>query len=358
MNLNFISAKPAKVFLTIALILCTTGGVFAQKESVTLSRSQMTGAEIFDEIQAQTPVTIGYDKTVFDSSKSFTLTKTRNTVEAILEEMFRDTPVTYKFQGKLAFLSPRQTSAPATARRNPAARPARTNDVYVFQPEDSVSAAPVPRPQVEKPAPRPVTVEVVKPREFPVSSLPYTPVINYTQSYKSHPSFAIKTNVLYGAAALTPNLGVEFGIGPASTLSLSGSYTWYNREKKTESDTKQFVHSVFSAEYRYWFCERFNGWFIGGHALYSRYNISGHKVPLLFDKEYRYDGHAYGAGVSGGYHWAFARRWGVEFNIGVGYAYMKYDKFDCEVCDRDATGKTKNYFGPTKLGVTLVFLIK
>ncbi|MEG1935625.1 MAG: DUF3575 domain-containing protein, partial [Rikenellaceae bacterium] len=43
-------------------------------------------------------------------------------------------------------------------------------------------------------------------------------------------SVAIKTNLLYGAAAYTPNLGLEIGLGRKTTLDISGGYNPWNRD--------------------------------------------------------------------------------------------------------------------------------
>ena len=64
-----------------------------------------------------------------------------------------------------------------------------------------------------------------------------------------------------------------------------------------------------------------------------------------------------GAGVAYGYAFILGRQWNLEFELGVGYAYTKYDSFECAGCGRKVdTGLTHHYFGPTKLAVNLVYL--
>ena len=173
---------------------------------------------------------------------------------------------------------------------------------------------------------------------------------------------AVKTNLLYGAGTLTPNLGVEFGLGKRTTLDLSGGYNPWNLEG-TETDNKKWVHYLVQPEFRYWTCERFNGHFFGVHGIFSQFNVGGIKVPSLldnplFDKNFRHEGTAYGGGISYGYHWIWSKHWSMEFTLGVGAAHLTYDKYGCETCG-DAVGKeSKTYIGPTKAGITLVFLIK
>lgn len=171
---------------------------------------------------------------------------------------------------------------------------------------------------------------------------------------------AVKTNLLYGGYTYTPNLSVELGLGPKSTLDLGGGYNWFNL-KGTESSNKKLVHWLAQAEYRYWLCQKFNGHFFGIHALGSQYNISQHELPLLFgkgSKDYRYEGWAAGAGVSYGYQFILGKRWNLEANIGVGYARLQYDKYECKTCGDKIGSEGRNYFGPTKAGISLIYIIK
>lgn len=177
----------------------------------------------------------------------------------------------------------------------------------------------------------------------------------------SQSNVAIKTNLLYGAGAFTPNLGMEIGIGTRTTLDISGGYNWFNLDG-SKNNNKKLVHWIVQPELRYFLCERFNGHFFGAHALYSEYNIGGHDLPMLFGKgseKFRHQGNAYGAGISYGYQLLLSKRWNVEFNIGAGYMRMTYDKYNCTNCgELKEKGATKNYFGPTKAGISIIYLIK
>lgn len=171
------------------------------------------------------------------------------------------------------------------------------------------------------------------------------------------PRFGIKVNLLYGIAALTPNLSAEAALSRQSTIELSYSNNPWKHNANL-NDNKKLLHGVIRAEYRYWLCERFNGHFFGAHALYSEYNISGKNVPFLFKDDYRYKGNAYGGGITYGYNLPVGKRWNVEFTAGLGVLRMKYDRYSCLTCDTDAEPFTKTYFGPTRLGINIVFLIK
>lgn len=171
---------------------------------------------------------------------------------------------------------------------------------------------------------------------------------------------AVKTNLLYGATTFTPNLGIEIGLGRHTTLDVSGSYNWFNLKEK-RNNNKKSVHWIVQPEFRYFLCEKFNGHFFGVHALYSNYNIGGHNLPMLFgkgSKAFRHEGNAYGAGLSYGYQLMLNRSWNLEFNVGVGYLHLQYDKYDCPTCGNKLGRETKNYFGPTKAGISLIYIIK
>lgn len=169
----------------------------------------------------------------------------------------------------------------------------------------------------------------------------------------------IKTNLLYGGYTLTPNIGLEIGLGKRTTLDISGGYNRFNLDG-AKNNNKKLVHWMVQPEFRYFLCEKFNGHFFGVHALYSQYNIGGHELPMLFgkgSKDYRHQGWAAGAGLSYGYQLMLGRSWNLEFNLGVGYAQLQYDKYDCPKCGAKVGTETKHYFGPTKAGVSLIWII-
>lgn len=171
---------------------------------------------------------------------------------------------------------------------------------------------------------------------------------------------AIKTNLLYGAYAYTPNLSLEVGVGKRSTLDIGGGYNPWNLNGSS-ANNKKLVHWLGQIEYRYWLCNKFNGHFFGIHALGTQFNIAKHELPLLFGKgseAFRYQGWGVGVGISYGYSFYLAKRWSLEANVGVGYARLHYDKYDCVKCGRKLGTENRNYFGPTKAGISLIYLIK
>jgi hypothetical protein len=169
--------------------------------------------------------------------------------------------------------------------------------------------------------------------------------------------FAVKTNLLYGAAALAPNLRGEWGLGNRTTLEAGVSYNGWNLKGSTENN-KKLVHGMALTEFRYWFCERFFGHFLGVHTFGGFYNVSGHDIPTLFEREFRYEGYTVGAGVSWGYLLPLSARWNLEFNLGAGVAYLNYTKWGCNKCDAKEGDFQKIYLGPTRAGISLEFIIK
>lgn len=160
----------------------------------------------------------------------------------------------------------------------------------------------------------------------------------------------VKTNALYDATT-TLNLGVEFGLSQKVTFDFSANYNPW-----TFSDNKKLKHWLVQPEVRYWLCEKFNGHFLGLHAHGGEFNMGG--IKMLGMEDYRYEGYAVGGGFSYGYQWIIGKRWNLEASIGLGYAYLDYGKYDCIKCGEKINDNTKHYIGPTKVAVSLIYIIK
>lgn len=169
---------------------------------------------------------------------------------------------------------------------------------------------------------------------------------------------AIKTNLLYDLTA-TVNAGVEVGLSPKWTLDVSGNYNAW-----TLSHDRKWKHWLVQPEARYWFCDRFAGHFLGFHLLGGQYNIGGLKNGIKFLgtdfsqlSDHRFQGWMAGAGVAYGYTWVLGRYWNLEAEIGLGYIYSRYDKFECAGCgEKTETGQPHHYLGPTKAAVNLIYV--
>ena len=169
---------------------------------------------------------------------------------------------------------------------------------------------------------------------------------------------AIKTNVLYDLTA-TVNAGIEVGLAPRWTIDLSGNFNAWNL-----SENQRWKHYLVQPEARYWFCDRFMGHFLGIHAHGGQYNVGGLKNNISFLgtdlsklTDNRYQGWFAGGGIAYGYAFVLGRHWNLELELGVGYAYSKYDSFECAGCGRKVeTGLTHHYVGPTKAAISLVYI--
>ncbi len=172
------------------------------------------------------------------------------------------------------------------------------------------------------------------------------------------PVIALKTNVLYGLGTLSPNLAMEIGMSKKTTLELSGSYhPWHLHG--TPTNNRKLVHMFLKPEVRIWTKERFHGHFFGIAPLYFRYNIGGYDIPLMpFKKENRYSGWGYGGSVTYGYHLVVNKWFGVEFALGVGAMWMRYDYFEPQLGGKRLGFGDGIYVGPTNAAVNLVFVLK
>lgn len=163
---------------------------------------------------------------------------------------------------------------------------------------------------------------------------------------------AVKTNLLYDAIA-TPNLGAEVALNDRLTLEASGYYNGW-----TFSNQKSFKHWMVQPELRFWLHERFNGHFLGVHGQYMDYDFAGYPMIYGMKKDRAYDGNAFGGGISYGYQLYLSPRWNLEFTAGVGFMRFKYDKYPFPK-EGGPIGKFRNdYWGPTKLGISIVYIIK
>jgi len=166
---------------------------------------------------------------------------------------------------------------------------------------------------------------------------------------------ALKTNLLYDAA-LTPNIGMEIGVDKKHSFQVFyGLHPW---KFGHGNDEKFLKHWVVNPEWRHWFCHRFNGSFIGIHAFGGQYNAANIKMPFGWWDElqdHRFKGWYVGGGVSYGYQWVLHKHWNIEAALGVGAAYIDYDKYKCGTCGKKIDDGHKIYIGPTKLALSLLY---
>lgn len=115
--------------------------------------------------------------------------------------------------------------------------------------------------------------------------------------------FAVRADAL---AALTGTLHLGGEVSVADKWSVEASGYW--NPVKTSSLSMNF-HAV-QIGGRYWLYESFVGYFVGGQLSYVDYDLGS--------RTKRYDGRAYGIGISYGYAWMLSKRWFVTVEAGVG----------------------------------------
>ncbi|WP_294081826.1 DUF3575 domain-containing protein [Proteiniphilum sp. UBA5384] len=164
----------------------------------------------------------------------------------------------------------------------------------------------------------------------------------------------IKTNLIADATT-TMNLGVEIATTPKNTLDL-----YVNWNPWEPSGGRLIKHLLVQPEYRWWFCEKFAGSFLGVHLHGGFFNWADVKLPFKMYPQlrtHRYEGAFIGGGVSYGYQWVLSKHWNLEANVGAGYAYINFDKYQCGDCGkRLEKDKDKHYFGPTKAALSIIYV--
>ena len=171
-------------------------------------------------------------------------------------------------------------------------------------------------------------------------------------SSASAQKLGVKTNTLY-LATTTPTIGVEIAMAPRWTLELEGGYNPWTIDVDQNIKIK---HWLVSPEVRYWFCNSFQGHFMGLNADYAQFNIGG--LPVSNFKNTRIEGWAAGAGLTYGWAYPISRRWNMELTCGLGVWYTEYDQYESRKCGLFQQSVEKFALGPTALGISFIYMIK
>ncbi len=168
------------------------------------------------------------------------------------------------------------------------------------------------------------------------------------------PRWSVKTNLLFDATT-TINLAPEFRLGGKTSLEIPLNWNPWQL-----GNGRQWRHYMAQPELRVWTRHAFRGHFFGLHGHYAFYNIGNLPKPFSpWMQAHRVQGTAMGVGLSYGCRWNIDKcgRWSMEATVGVGYAHLDYESYECNNCQK-YDGKTKkNYFGPTKIGLNIVYNI-
>lgn len=113
-------------------------------------------------------------------------------------------------------------------------------------------------------------------------------------------------------------------------------------------DNKKIQNFTALPGVRYWLLESYVNGFIGVNAIGSKYHFTW--------KDYRYQGQAFGAGISAGYAYLLSPRWNLELEGGIGLVWADYTKYRCEECGKKIGEQTGWYALPNKVAVSLIYL--
>ena len=163
--------------------------------------------------------------------------------------------------------------------------------------------------------------------------------------------WAVKSNLLYDATA-TINLGVEAALGPRRNAGHIGqlqSVGVRRRPVETLADTTRSTLLALRALQR--------PLFRIARPL-RRIQCGRDQFQRRFSTATAIRGHLYGAGLSYGYQWLIGKRWNLEATVGLGYARLWDRKYPIAECGEVIRTRSRNYFGPTKIGLALIFIIK
>lgn len=164
---------------------------------------------------------------------------------------------------------------------------------------------------------------------------------------RSNWKIAAKTNLLFDAA-LVANLGVEISPWTHWSLDIPVWYSPYNI-----TSTRNIRLLAVQPEIRWWPKEAMSGHFIGLHT-----HVAGFNIALNDYARYQDPNHAlWGLGLSYGYVMSLGKseHWGLEFNIGAGFAKYRYDAYRNWNNGPKFKSGTDCYWGITRAGITLSY---
>ena len=170
----------------------------------------------------------------------------------------------------------------------------------------------------------------------------------------------LRTNMLYDVAAV-PNIGVEFYLGGNISVGANWQYAWW----KTDRKHRYWRTYGGDVNVRWWFGSAAHGKPLTGHHLgvYGQvltYDfewggkgcLGGKPGGTLWDKM------NWGVGLEYGYSLPVAKRFNIDFTLGVGYLTGEYQEYrPVDGCYVWQATKQRHWFGPTKAEISLVWLI-
>lgn len=172
---------------------------------------------------------------------------------------------------------------------------------------------------------------------------------------------SIKTNIPLWLTG-SPNIGFEYTL--TRQVTLNAEALWMPYMFKDGEEVFRVLEGSIEARYyldprNYYTNDTWDGFYVGPYAMYGNFNIG-----LIKDDDkaesVRRKGWGVSGGVTAGYKFAFGTRWALDLNIGLGYAHLQYDKYPLGgeyIQYPIELKKTREWIGPTKFGVHIVYNI-
>jgi hypothetical protein len=169
---------------------------------------------------------------------------------------------------------------------------------------------------------------------------------------------ALKTNLLYDAILL-PNLTLEWYLGKHWSLAVEGNYSWWTFGNPVQNKGYHRIQAI-GVEVRKWIgtSHPLRGHALGVHAMAGNYDIRFSRKDEYSNGWLSYQ--SWVAGVSYAYSIPVARKINLELGLSFGYFGGRYYSYDyCMTHEhwKQCTTYHRNYWGPTRIGVSLVWLL-
>lgn len=171
---------------------------------------------------------------------------------------------------------------------------------------------------------------------------------------------SLRTNLLWDAVA-EPNIGLEFPVGKHVSLGLNAGIKtwprWLFWDNDNVQNTRHWRNYAVVPEVRYYFDQVYDGFFVGGDAVYTHFNVGNVTFPFHMYPEvenHRVQGSFWGGGIFAGYSWWLGQYIRIEAEAGVAAGLAAYDKFDCAHCGTKV-GEVRKPAVVPKLGVNIAW---
>lgn len=153
---------------------------------------------------------------------------------------------------------------------------------------------------------------------------------------------SLRANLLRWAT-LTPDLGLEWRICPSWGIAVNGSWTSWSWSDK---DRRYALWEV-APEVRYYMGEK-KAWYLGAMFKAGQFNYKLSETGK--------QGDLMGGGITTGYQLRLNKALDLDFNLGLGYLNVDFEKYEVIDDVRVRRGnETKDWYGPINAGVTLVW---